>query len=73
MMVIIIIILMIIIIIIIIILCVNSKHAKRCKIWICDPWYYKENSYYWILNVEIYLDAMDIGIPLNKEIKHLSN
>jgi len=25
--------------IIIIILCVNSKHVKRCKIWICDPWY----------------------------------
>jgi len=29
-------------IIIIIILCVNSKHAKRCKIWICDLWYYKK-------------------------------
>jgi len=39
----IIIILMIIIIIInIIILCASSKHVKRCKIWICDPWYYKE-------------------------------
>jgi len=35
--------LMIIIIIInIIILCVSFKHAKRCKIWICDPWYCKE-------------------------------
>ena len=33
----------------------------------------KKNSLYWILNVEIYLDAMDIEIPLNKEIKHLSN
>jgi len=33
----------------------------------------RKNSLYWILNVEIYLDAMDIGIPLNKEIKHLSN
>jgi len=33
----------------------------------------KKNSLYWILNVEIHLDAMDIGIPLNKEIKHLSN
>jgi len=32
----------IIIIIIIIILCDNSKHVKRCKIWICDPWYYEE-------------------------------
>jgi len=30
-------------------------------------------SFYWILNVEIHLDAMDIEIPLNKEIKHLSN
>ena len=26
----------------------------------------KKNFLYWILNVEIYLDAMDIGIPLNK-------
>ena len=33
----------------------------------------RKNSLYWILNVEIYLDAMDIGIPLNIEIKHLSN
>ena len=33
----------------------------------------RKNSLYWILNVEIHLDAMDIGIPLNKEIKHLSN
>jgi len=33
----------------------------------------RKNSLYWILNVKIYLDAMDIGIPLNKEIKHLSN
>jgi len=33
----------------------------------------RKNSLYWILNVEIHLDVMDIGIPLNKEIKHLSN
>jgi len=33
----------------------------------------RKNSLYWILNVEIYLDAMDIGIPFNKEIKHPSN
>ena len=33
----------------------------------------RKNSLYWILNIEIYLDAMDIGIPLNQEIKHLSN
>jgi len=33
----------------------------------------RKNSLYWILNVEIYLDAMDIGIQLNIEIKHLSN
>jgi len=30
-------------IIIIIILCASSKHAKRCKIWICDHWYYKKS------------------------------
>ena len=29
----------------------------------------RKNSLYWILNVEIHLDVMDIGIPLNKEIK----
>ena len=29
--------------------------------------------YIGILNVEIHLYAIDIGIPLNKEIKHLSN
>ena len=34
----IIIIILIIIIINIIILCDSSKHAKRCKIYICDPW-----------------------------------
>jgi len=33
----------------------------------------RKNSLYWNLNVEIHLDATDIGIPLNKEIKHLSN
>jgi len=71
--VIIIIILMMITIIINIILCASSKHAKCCKIWICDPYITRKNSSYWILNVEIYLNAMDIGIPLNKEIKHLSN
>jgi len=36
------IIIILMIIIINVILCANSKHAKRCKIWICDPWYYKE-------------------------------
>jgi len=30
------------IIIIIIILCASSKQAKCYKIWICNPWYYKE-------------------------------
>jgi len=35
-------IIIILMMIIIIILCYSSKHAKRCKIWICDPWYYKE-------------------------------
>ena len=30
----------------------------------------RKNSLYWILNVEIHLDAMDIRIPLNKKIKH---
>jgi len=38
----IIILMMIIIFNIIIILCVTSKHTKRCKFWICDPWYCKE-------------------------------
>jgi len=38
----IVIIIIILMIIIIIILCVSSKHAKRCKIWICDLRYYKE-------------------------------
>jgi len=33
----------------------------------------RKNSLYWILNVEIYLDAMDIEIPFNKEIKHPIN
>jgi len=33
----------------------------------------RNNSLYWILNVQIHLDAMDIGIPLNKKIKHLNN
>ena len=36
------IIILMIVIINIIILCASSKHAKRCKIWICDSWYYKE-------------------------------
>ena len=33
----------------------------------------RKNSLYRTLNVEIHLDAMDIGIPFNKELKHLSN
>jgi len=33
----------------------------------------RNNFLYWILNVKIHLDVMDIEIPLNKEIKHLSN
>jgi len=33
----------------------------------------RKNSLYWILNIEIHLDAMDIEISLNKEIKHLNN
>jgi len=28
----------------------------------------RKNSLYWILNVEIHLDAMDNWIPLNKKI-----
>jgi len=35
-------IIIIIIINIIIILCASSKYAKRCKIWISDPLYYKK-------------------------------
>jgi len=45
--------------VIITIIITNFKHDKSYKSW--------------ILNVEIHLDAMDIGIPLKKEIKHLSN
>jgi len=52
------------VIIIIIILCTNFKHVKSCKFWICHPWYYNE---------ELHLYAMGLGIPLKKEIKHLSN
>jgi len=35
-------IIIIIMIIITIILCVNPKHVKPYKFWICDPWYYEE-------------------------------
>jgi len=70
----IIILMMIIIIINIIILCGSSKHTKRCKIFgFVTLDITRKNFLYWILNVEIHLDTMDIGIPLNKEIKHLSN
>jgi len=33
----------------------------------------RKNYLYWILNVEIHLDGMGLGISLKKEIKHLSN
>jgi len=33
----------------------------------------RKNYLYSILNVEIHLDVMSLGIPLKKEIKHLSN
>jgi len=38
------------VIIIIINLCASSKHAKRYKFWICDPWYYDEELL--ILNIK---------------------
>jgi len=44
------------------ILCTNFKHVKSCKFWICHP----KNYLYWILNVEIHLDAMCLEIPLKK-------
>jgi len=62
------------IIIIIFILCASSKHVKCCKIWICDPWYYKEKSL--IFNIKCWNTfSMQwfLVIPLKKEIKHLSN
>jgi len=37
-------------VIIIIILYASSKHVKRCKIWICDPWYCEEELL--ILDIE---------------------
>jgi len=33
----------------------------------------RKNYLYSILYVEIHLDALGLGIPLKKEIKHLSN
>jgi len=52
--------------IITIILCTNFKHVN-CKFWICHLDITMKNSLYWILNVEIHLDAMDFGLPLKKE------
>jgi len=51
----------------------NFKQVKSYKFWICHLDITRKNSLYLILNVEIHLDAMDLGIPLKKDIKHLSN
>jgi len=51
------------------VLVLNTRNVAKFGFVTLD----RKNSLYWILTVEIYLDAMDIGIPLNKEIKHLSN
>jgi len=59
----------IIIIIIIIILCASSKHTKRCKIWIFDPCITEKNYLYLILNVEIHLDAIDLGDTIKERNK----
>jgi len=62
------------IIIIIIILCASSKHVKRYKIFeFVTLDITRKNYLYSILNVEIHLYAMGLGIPLKKEIKYLSN
>jgi len=67
-----IIILMMIMIINIIILCVlNTRNVAKFRFVTLDI--ARKNSLYWILNFEIHLDAMDNWIPLNQEIKHLSN
>jgi len=59
--------------VIITIIITNFKHVKSYKFWICHLDITRKNSLYWILNVEIHLNAMDLGIPLKKEIKYLSN
>jgi len=61
----------IIIIIIIYMLVLNTRNVAKFGFVTLNTT--RKNSLYWILNVEIHLDAMDIGISLNKEIKHLSN
>jgi len=53
------------------VLVLNTRNAARFGFVTLDIT--RKNFLYWILNVEIHLDAMDIGIPLNKEIKHLKN
>ena len=58
--------LIIIIIIVTIILCTNFKHVKSYKFWNCHLEIARNNPLYWILNIEIHLDAMDLGIPLKK-------
>ena len=62
---------MIIINIIILLLVLNTRNITNFGFVTLDIT--RKNSLYWILNVEIHLDAMDIGIPLNKKIKHLNN
>jgi len=62
-----------IIIIVFMVIITNFKHVKSYKFWIFHLDITRKNSLYWILNFEIHLDAMDIEIPLKKEIKHLSN
>jgi len=59
--------------IIIIILCDRSKQQNVAKFGFVTLDITRKNFLYWILNVEIHLYAMDIEIPLNKEIKHISN
>jgi len=53
------------------VLVLNTRNVAKFEFVTLDT--IRKNSLYWILKVEIHLDAMDIGIPLNKEIKHLNN
>jgi len=53
------------------VLVVNTPNVAKFKFVTLDIT--RKNYLYSILNFEIHLDAMDLGIPLKKKIKHLSN
>jgi len=59
----------IIIIINIIILCVSFKHVKRCKFKFVTFDITRKNYLYWILNVEIHLDARGLDDTIKERNK----